>query len=139
MIYHALSDAMFYRCQILIPEMDSTVEYEMSASNLIAVKDRDWNNTFKDFLKTHFGLKDKDNNQIEIEIDEPLADTNTIIMKFNIDADLKQNISTKLGDLVEFTTSLNDFISKELDPNIEITNVKAPKIIPKPSGSTIYS
>ena len=110
----------------------------MLASNLEVLADlTGLKDTLKESLRTHFELED--NHQINIEIDEPPADTNTIIVKFNIKNDHYKKIYGKLtGGVAQITELLNDEIQK-LDPNIEITNVKGPKLTEIPSGRMIHS
>ena len=92
-------------------------------------------NTFKDFIKKYFELDD----QVEIKINEPPNNTNTISVKFNVKKDHLIAIQTKLEDVKQLSASLNGLIDNTMYPNTEITDVKEPKITEITSGKKIDS
>ena len=98
----------------------------MSASNLKDGVDlEELKNTMKEFFEKYFDLKEKDYHQVDIKINEPLADK--IIVEFNLKVGDLNQMYDELMDNAQLTTSLNDEI-KKLDPKIEITNVSLPKV-----------
>ena len=111
----------------------------MSASNLKNGVDLEvLKNTLKEFLEKYFDLKERDYHQVDIKINEPLADK--IIAEFNIKASHLNRLYDKLMDKINLTKSLNEEIEK-LNPKIEITNLKGPRLIDYPvqPGKIIHS
>ena len=111
----------------------------MSASNLKNGVDlEDLKTNLKEFLEKYFDLKEREYHQVNIKINEPLADK--IIAEFNIKASHYNRLFDKLTDKINLTKSLNDEI-KKMYPNIEITNLKGPRLIDYPvqPGKIIHS
>ena len=111
----------------------------MSASNLKDGVDlEDLKTTIKAFIEKYFDLKEKDYHQVDVKINEPLADTINVTFINKVDF-YNQNFD-KLVNTTQLTKSLNDEI-KKLDPNIEITNIKWPKVsdYPVEPGRIIHS